>query len=86
MAEADLLQRINQGLPQETWQRYIELVARRRAETLTPDEHVALVALGDQIEEANARRIEYLVELATLRHTTLEALMRELSISGPTYV
>src|SRR5437764_8496203 len=29
--EADLLQKINQGLPPQLWQRYHELVARRRA-------------------------------------------------------
>ncbi|MDQ5850740.1 MAG: hypothetical protein M3380_01465 [Chloroflexota bacterium] len=85
-AEAALLQQVNQGFPQQTWQQYNELVAKRRAETLTPDEHTALIELGDQIEQANARRIAALVELATLRNTTLEDLMRQLGISAPTYV
>ncbi len=33
--EAELLRKINQGLPQETWQRYDKLTQKRRTETLT---------------------------------------------------
>jgi hypothetical protein len=83
--EADLLQRINEGLPQLLGQRYHELVARRRAETLTPEEQVELIGLSDQIEAANARRIEYLIDLARLRKTSLEALMSQLGIKAPGY-
>src|SRR6266851_4036592 len=54
--EADLLLTINQGLAPELWQRYHELIAKRRAETLTPDEQTRLIELSDQIEAANARR------------------------------
>jgi predicted ATPase len=81
-----LLQQINQGLPQETWQRYHELIDKRRAESLTPDEHATLIALSDQIEELNARRVGYLVELARLRQTPLEALMQQLGIQTLPYV
>jgi hypothetical protein len=84
-AEAELLQRINVGLPPAVWQRYHELVAKRRAETLTPEEHTVLITLSDQIEAANARRIEHLVELARLRQTSLEALMDQLGIIAPGY-
>src|SRR5204862_264103 len=45
--EADLLQKINQGLPPEVWERYHELVGKRRAETLTPDEYTDLIGLSD---------------------------------------
>jgi hypothetical protein len=84
-SEAELLQKINQGLPSELWERYHELVARRRAETLTPEEHARLIEVSDQIEAANARRIALLVELAGLRQTTLEALMDQLGIKSPGY-
>ena len=47
------------------------LVARRKAETLTPGEQTELIALSDRLEEANAQRIGYLAELARVRHTTL---------------
>ncbi len=84
--ETELLQEINRGLSQEDWQRYRELVANRRAEALTPAEQTALIALTDQIEEANVRRIEGLAELARLRGTSLEMLMDKLGIKAPAYV
>jgi hypothetical protein len=83
--EAQLLQHINQGLPAELWQRYNALLDKRRAETLTPDEQAALIALSDRIEAFNARRIEHLVELARLRHASLPALMEQLGIKPPAY-
>ena len=78
--ETELLLAINQGLAPELWQRYHELIAKRRAETLTPDERTHLIELSDRIEEANARRMEALIELARLRQTSLEALMDQLGI------
>ena len=85
-AETDLLLKVNEGLPPETWQRYNALLAKRRAETLTPDEHAGLIALSNQIEEVNARRIGYLVELARLRGTSLPTLMDALGIKPLTSV
>jgi hypothetical protein len=83
--EADLLRKINEGVDTNTWQRYHELVAKRRAETLTEDEQRELIAYSDRIEEANARRMECLATLADLRRTTLDALRRELGITPPSY-
>jgi hypothetical protein len=85
-AEADLLQNINLGLPPETWEHYHALIAKRRAETLTPQEQATLIEISDQIEQANARRIQYLIELASLRGTSLDAVMQELGIEAPAYV
>lgn len=85
-AEASLLQKINEGLPERTWQRYDDLVERRRAETLTPAEHEELIAISDQIEDMNARRMAHLVELARLRGIPLVALMQELGIETPPHV
>jgi hypothetical protein len=78
--EAELLLKINQGLPLETQRRYDELVARRKAETLTPDEHQELLDLIDQIEKSDAERIKYLADLARLRGTSLTALMQDRGI------
>ncbi|MGQ0591465.1 MAG: hypothetical protein ACT4QB_02135 [Gammaproteobacteria bacterium] len=85
-AEAHLLQQINEGLPPELWRRYNELIAKRRAETLTPDERVTLIALSDQVEARNARRIQHLVELAHCRQMALPALMQQLGIEVPPHV
>ena len=79
-AESELLRKVNLGLPEHVWARYHELVARRRAETLGDDEHRELVQLSDQIEEANARRIGHLAELAAARGISLDALTAQLGI------
>jgi len=84
--EAVLLEQINLGLPQETWQRYYKLIEKRRAETLAPDEHLELIGISDRLEEANARRIMALIQLAEIRHTTLDKLMDQLGLRPPTYV
>ena len=84
--ESELLLKINAGLPEETWERYHALVARRKAETLTPEEHAELIQLTHQVEIDNARRIGHLIELAQLRQTTLEAVMHSLGITPQPYV
>lgn len=84
--ESDLLQQINAGLPTETWQRYHELIAKRRAETLTFEEQATLIEISDQIEQLNAKRIKDLVELARLRKISLTTLMQKLGIEPLPYV
>jgi hypothetical protein len=81
--ETDLLQKINIGLSQETWERYHALTIKRRAETLTIEEQTRLIEISDQIEQANTHRIEALIELANLRNTSLSALIQELGIKAP---
>jgi predicted transcriptional regulator len=83
--EALLLQEINQGLPAETWQRYHDLVAKRRAETLTPEEHEELMALTNEVEIWNARRVELVSDLARLRNVSLSRMMDELGLTTPPY-
>lgn len=85
LREATLLQKINESLSQMDWQRYRELIGKRQDETLTPDEQVELIARSDYLEEANVKRIEYLAQLATLRKTTVPALMNELGLKPTTY-
>lgn len=79
--EAELLQKINQSLSQIEWQRYDQLLAKRQTQTIAPEELDELIALSDQIEAANVRRIKYLAELARLRGTTISALIVELGIN-----
>jgi hypothetical protein len=83
--ETALLREINRGLSPDDWQRYRELFAKRRAETLSPADQEALIALSDEIEAINVRRVECLVELAHLRNTPLETLMDQLGIKAPAY-
>ena len=83
--EARLLQKINQELPPDVQQRYDELTAKRRAETLTPEEHQELLALIDRIEQADAKRVQALTELAQLRNVSVTTLMAELGIRPSAY-
>jgi hypothetical protein len=84
-AESELLLKINQGASPDVQKRYGELIAKRRAETLTPDEYNELLRLTEQTEALEARRVEYLAELARLRNTTLAALMKDFGIRKPAY-
>lgn len=79
--ESQLLQQINIGLPEETWQRYRALVAKRRHEDLTPDEHREIMQISDRLEHLNAHRIALLIELARLRNLPLRTLMQQLGIT-----
>ena len=65
--ESVLLQKINHGLPEAIWQDYHDLIAKRRAETLTPEEQVRLVTLSESNSEAHAERLAHAAELAQLR-------------------
>lgn len=77
---SDLLQKINLGIPVATWKRYDYLKGLRDREQLDPEEHAELIRISGQIEEANAERMKYLVELAKLRNVPLRELMETLGI------
>lgn len=80
--ERRLLQKINLGIPVATWKRYNYLKALRDSEQLDPEEHVELIRISDQIEEANAERMKYLIELAKLRQVSLKEVMNVLGIKA----
>jgi hypothetical protein len=75
--ESELLQRINEGLPESTWARYEVLKGKRDAETLTEAEHQELIRLVDEVEGWNVRRLEWVAELAKLRGVRFQDLVRE---------
>ncbi len=84
--EADLLERINQRVPDDLHAAYQGLRAKREAETLTEAEHDRLIQLSNQIELFGAQRLEALATLAQLRQVSLPQLMQDLGIQSPTYV
>ncbi len=83
--ESELMQRINQGLPEETWLRYHSLVSQRKAKTLTSEQQQELIRLSDQVEMDYAQRLGLVLELARLRGTSLESQMKTLGIPQYTY-
>lgn len=77
--EAELLQKINQGLPPEIRKRYAELNAKLHEETITPEEHQELLQLVDRIELADAERPEH----DPVRNVSVDTLMNQLEIRRP---
>lgn len=84
--EAELLQKINQGLPAEARKRYAELNAKLHEETITPEEHQELLQLVDRIELADAERLQHLIALADIRNISVDTLMNQLDIRRPAHV
>jgi hypothetical protein len=84
-SETELLVKINQGLPDHLRQRYDTLAVKRDQETLTPEEHVELLRLTEQVEQLHAERIESLSALAQLRAKSLTEVMNDLGVRAPTH-
>jgi hypothetical protein len=84
--EAQLLLKINQGVPADVRARYESLRQKREAETLTDAEYNALIQLSNQIEKIGAQRLEALASLAQLRQVSLLDLMETLGIQPVSYV
>jgi hypothetical protein len=84
--EAQLLLKINQGVPADVRARYQVLRQKREAETLTDAEYDALIQLSNQIEQIGAQRLEALASLAQLRQVSLPDLMETLGIQPVSYV
>ncbi len=84
--QSRLLAEINRGLSEAEWNRYHQLIDKRRAERLNDEERNELTATANRVEQLNVRRVECLAELARLRETTLPKLMEQLGIVSPPVV
>ena len=82
-AESRLLQKINQHLPEKTQERYTQLTIKQRKDSIASEEYKELLLLVDQVEQADAERLQALIELSQLRKTSLEDLMEQLGITPP---
>ena len=78
--ESDLILKINTIFPTDKRERYNELYARFRENSLNETEHQELLQLNEEFEILNAKRIKYVGELAKLRHQTLEEVIADLQI------
>jgi hypothetical protein len=81
--EKKLLRTINEGLPQKLRQPYEELIARRDAKTLTPEQHQELLRLTEEVEDVQAKRVAAMVQLARRRNRSLEQLLEDLGLVSP---
>jgi hypothetical protein len=78
--ELELLQKINQTLPEEIQQKYSDLNAKMRSQTITHEEHQDLLKLIDIVEKADGDRLQHLIQLSQLRNISLTELMKQLQI------
>ena len=78
--ESELLQQIQEGLPEATWRRFHDLEAKLEAEKLAPDEQRELIDLADQIEGWNVRRLELAEQLAEYRGVPSRQIVEELGL------
>lgn len=83
--ESELLQQINEGVPVEVRNHYERLHQKMLDEALTDDEQTELIALSDQIEQADAERLQQLIHLAQIRQVPVERLMNDLNLRRRVY-
>jgi hypothetical protein len=81
--EIELLQKINQTLPEELQERYKNLSTKMRSGIITTDEHQDLLNLIEIVEQNNGDRLKYLIQLSQLRNISLAMLMEQLQIRPP---
>lgn len=84
--ETELLQRINHPLSETLRSRYAELIDKRDARTLTPEEHTELLRLTNETETVEANRVKAIEELAELRKTSFDTILQEMGILGNNHV
>lgn len=81
-SEAQLLQKINRGLPPDLQARMLELMEKRQQESLSSVEAVELQEISGRIEALNVERITHLTALAQLRCVPLSQLKRDLGLQA----
>ena len=81
--ESVLLQKIAESVADTVQDRYDMLQAKLLTEQITLDEHAELLDLIDIVEQADADRLQALIELAQLREITLDEVMAQLGIHPP---
>jgi hypothetical protein len=79
--ETALFLEINQGMSTAAHRRFRDLVAKREAEIIAPEELAELIDLTDQREADNAHRMAALGALAKLRGVPVTDLMTTLGIA-----
>jgi len=81
--ERVLIEQAQEGLPQNKWQRFLELENKQRQETITKTEMEELLQLSDTLEVKDAERIEAMMKLADMWSISLEEVKTKLNIQTP---
>lgn len=64
---------------------YRQLLKKFRAEKISPEEHQKLIALTDELENLNVERVKCLIEIAKIRNSTLDEVIKDLNIKPKSY-
>jgi hypothetical protein len=78
--EATLLQQVNLNIAPEMWQLYEILKEKFQKNKISSDELEQFQGITEQIETANVKRVEVLVELAQIRNVPLRVVMAQLGL------
>lgn len=78
--ETELLRKINAGVLPTIQKRYAILFKKRQKETLTDADYEELIALTSYIENHNAQRLSYIIELSQIRNTTVDDVIASLEL------
>ncbi|MFN0080144.1 MAG: hypothetical protein ACKVY0_27075 [Prosthecobacter sp.] len=80
--ETWLMKRVQSGLPAALRQEHELLLNRRDAGALTASDRKRLNALVAEMDVHQARHLEWLIELAALRKTSVATLVKRLGLPG----
>lgn len=80
LAENDLIHKINTIYSPEKRQRYNHLNEKFRQENITPKEHKELLKLSDEFEILNAKKLEYVGEIARMRGQPFGKVVKEFKV------
>ncbi|MEZ4607585.1 MAG: hypothetical protein R2880_13975 [Deinococcales bacterium] len=81
--DEELLQKIDLGFSEEQWHRYYYLISLQHSEALNESQYQELLAFIERLEEANAKRMAVLAEIAKRRQQPLQKVMADLGIKSP---
>lgn len=81
--ESGLLAKINTRLPNQRLVRWNYLIALRDDENLGKDEWEELLALTEEIEEYEAKRLGWIAELSDIQGLSLSETIKYYSIQAP---
>jgi hypothetical protein len=80
LTEAELIKNCQLAIQTDDLAEYLRLRTLYKSNKITNEERETLIQLNDLIEIAHAKRMAYVVQLATLRNISLEETMKDLGI------
>jgi hypothetical protein len=80
LTEGDLLKYCQLDIQTDDLEEYHRLKVLFKLNKITDEERETLIQLNDLIEIAHAKRMAYVLQLAQIRHITLEKAMADLGI------